>query len=128
MRGAKPGPRPAHPIGLWIGAYGPRMLRLTGRLGDGWLPSVGGDYLDPADVPAAQARVDEGAERAGRDPAEIVRAANVIGLEGAAAGLGRRARPVAELGFTTLLVSAPDDDAIEWLGADTAPRLRELVG
>ena len=32
--GAKPGPPPVHRIGLWIGAYGPRMLRLTGRLGD----------------------------------------------------------------------------------------------
>src|SRR5512132_4301109 len=40
VRGARPGPAPAHPIGLWLGAYGPRMLALTGRLGDGWLPSV----------------------------------------------------------------------------------------
>jgi len=40
VKGAKPGPAPAHPIGLWIGAYGPRMLRLTGRFGDGWLPSM----------------------------------------------------------------------------------------
>jgi alkanesulfonate monooxygenase SsuD/methylene tetrahydromethanopterin reductase-like flavin-dependent oxidoreductase (luciferase family) len=45
IKGAKPGPQPAHPIGLWIGAYGPRMQRLTGRLGDGWLPSLG--PLDP---------------------------------------------------------------------------------
>jgi hypothetical protein len=25
------------------------MLRLTGRLGDGWLPSLGGNYLSPDD-------------------------------------------------------------------------------
>jgi alkanesulfonate monooxygenase SsuD/methylene tetrahydromethanopterin reductase-like flavin-dependent oxidoreductase (luciferase family) len=104
------------------------MLRLTGRLGDGWLPSLGGDYLDPADVPAAQAKVDEGAERAGRDPAEIMRAANVLGLDGPPEAWADELAHVAGLGFTTLLVSAPDDDAIEWLGADTAPRLRELVG
>jgi alkanesulfonate monooxygenase SsuD/methylene tetrahydromethanopterin reductase-like flavin-dependent oxidoreductase (luciferase family) len=128
VRGAKPGPPPAHPIGLWIGAYGPRMLRLTGRLGDGWLPSVGGSYLDPADVPAAQAKVDEGAERAGRDPAEIVRAANVLGLEGPPEAWADELARVVELGFTTILVSAPDGAAVEWLGADTAPRLRELVG
>jgi alkanesulfonate monooxygenase SsuD/methylene tetrahydromethanopterin reductase-like flavin-dependent oxidoreductase (luciferase family) len=39
--GAKPGPVPAHDIGIWIGAYKPRMLRLVGRLADGWLPSLG---------------------------------------------------------------------------------------
>src|SRR5690348_5274113 len=30
LAGAKSGPVPAHPIGIWVGAYGPRMLRLTG--------------------------------------------------------------------------------------------------
>jgi alkanesulfonate monooxygenase SsuD/methylene tetrahydromethanopterin reductase-like flavin-dependent oxidoreductase (luciferase family) len=40
LKGLKPGPPPAHPIGIWLGAYGPRMVRLTGRLADGWLPSV----------------------------------------------------------------------------------------
>src|SRR5919204_5809658 len=45
VSGAKPGPAPAHRIGLWVGAYGPRMLRLTGRRGDGWLPSVGEHYM-----------------------------------------------------------------------------------
>src|SRR5688572_22679079 len=38
VRGAKRGPEPAHDIGLWLGAYKPRMLRLTGRKADGWLP------------------------------------------------------------------------------------------
>ena len=44
VKGAKPGPPPAHQIGIWIGAYGPRMLGITGRLGDGWLPSLGGGF------------------------------------------------------------------------------------
>src|ERR687892_1696782 len=88
VRGAKAGPAPAHPIGLWIGAYGPRMLRLTGRLGDGWLPSFGGNYVTPEDAPRMQSIVDEGANAAGRDPAEIERAANVIALEGDMAGGG----------------------------------------
>src|SRR5690606_4891399 len=30
LDGAKRGPAPAHDIGLWVGAYKPRMLRLTG--------------------------------------------------------------------------------------------------
>ena len=57
-KGAKPGPAPAHPIGIWVGAYGPRMLRLTGRLGDGWLPSLGGRFISPADVPRMHAAVE----------------------------------------------------------------------
>ena len=40
LKRASRGPRPAHDIGLWIGAYKPRMLALTGRKGDGWLPSL----------------------------------------------------------------------------------------
>src|SRR5207249_1931242 len=32
LSGLHPGPAPAHPIGIWLGAYGPRMVRLTGRL------------------------------------------------------------------------------------------------
>ena len=43
--GLHPGPAPAHPVEIWLGAYKPRMLRLTGRLADGWLPSMG--YAEP---------------------------------------------------------------------------------
>jgi alkanesulfonate monooxygenase SsuD/methylene tetrahydromethanopterin reductase-like flavin-dependent oxidoreductase (luciferase family) len=32
--GAKRGPAPAHDIGIWVGAYRPRMLRLVGRMAD----------------------------------------------------------------------------------------------
>src|SRR5690606_31483403 len=35
LDGAKRGPAPAHDIGIWVGAYKPRMLRLTGRKADG---------------------------------------------------------------------------------------------
>ncbi|MEA2273365.1 MAG: hypothetical protein QOI98_2073, partial [Solirubrobacteraceae bacterium] len=37
---ARPGPHPAHPIAIWVGAFKPRMLRLVGRKADGWLPSL----------------------------------------------------------------------------------------
>ena len=40
VHGLKFGPLPAHPIGIWLGAYGPRMMRVVGRLADGWLPSL----------------------------------------------------------------------------------------
>src|SRR5690606_987979 len=75
LRGAKRGPLPAHRIGVWVGAYKPRMLRLTGRLGDGWLPSV--PYLSPADLAPAGEAIDAAAREAGRDPAEVLRLLNV---------------------------------------------------
>ena len=131
VAGAHPGPPPAHPIGIWIGAYGPRLLRLTGRRADGWLPTLGERYLDPGDVPSRQAAIDEAARAAGRDPTEIERAANVTALgddpERWAESL---TRIVTELRFTTLFVSLPDEDPVGFvqrLGEDVAPRVRERV-
>jgi alkanesulfonate monooxygenase SsuD/methylene tetrahydromethanopterin reductase-like flavin-dependent oxidoreductase (luciferase family) len=77
VKGFKPGPPPAHPIGIWLGAYGPRMVRLTGRLGDGWLPSVPRLPLD--EIGWRQDMIDEAARGAGRDPDTIRRIANVSG-------------------------------------------------
>ena len=131
VRGAHPGPQPAHPVGIWLGAYGPRMLRLTGRLADGWLPSLGGNYLAPEDAPKAQAAIDEAARQAGRDPGEIRRAVNVMTLGGEPAGWPEQlARIASELRFSTLLVTVPPDDPVGFVrkfGGDTAPRVRELL-
>ncbi|MGH3507538.1 MAG: LLM class flavin-dependent oxidoreductase, partial [Nocardioidaceae bacterium] len=41
VKGVRAGPSPAHDVEIWLGAYRPRMLRLTGRKADGWLPSQG---------------------------------------------------------------------------------------
>jgi alkanesulfonate monooxygenase SsuD/methylene tetrahydromethanopterin reductase-like flavin-dependent oxidoreductase (luciferase family) len=130
VRGAKPGPPPAHRIGLWIGAYGPRMLRLTGRLGDAWLPSLGGHYLQPADVPGLQRKIDEGARAAGRDPSEIRRAVNVMELAGEADGWADQLLRIVELGFETLLVGVPAEQPVEFirrLGEDVAPAVRSRL-
>ena len=48
LDGAARGPAPPHDIGIWVGAYKPRMLSLTGRKADGWLPSV--PYLGPGSL------------------------------------------------------------------------------
>jgi alkanesulfonate monooxygenase SsuD/methylene tetrahydromethanopterin reductase-like flavin-dependent oxidoreductase (luciferase family) len=131
VRGAKPGPASAHPIGIWVGAYGPRMLRLTGRLGDGWLPSLGEHYLRPEDALRGHAAVDEGARAAGRDPARIERAANVMELDGPVdAWAAQLARVATELRFSTILVGVPGGDPVGFvsrLGEEVAPRVRELV-
>jgi alkanesulfonate monooxygenase SsuD/methylene tetrahydromethanopterin reductase-like flavin-dependent oxidoreductase (luciferase family) len=131
LDGARPGPAPAHRIGIWVGAYGPRMLRLTGRLGDGWLPSLGGRYLRPEDAPRMHAAVDEAARAAGRDPAQIERAVNVMALAGAPdTWVEQLARIATELRFSTMLVALPDEDPggfVRRLGEDVAPRLRERL-
>jgi len=130
VTGARPGPQPAHRIGLWLGAYGPRMLRLTGRLGDGWLPSLGGNYLAPEDVPSRQAAIDEAAKAAGRAPADIERAVNVMS-PGADRLVDELARIVSELGFSTVLVGPPAEDPVGFvrrLGEETRPRVLERVG
>jgi hemerythrin-like domain-containing protein len=77
LRGAAPGPTPPHPIGIWLGAYKPRMLRLTGRLADGWIPSLG--YAPPAELPEMTRTIDEAARDAGRDPAAVRRVYNING-------------------------------------------------
>jgi len=57
--------RPKIPI--YNGALGPANIRLTGQFADGWLPN-----LFPTDrLTAAQEALAVGAERAGRDPAEV---------------------------------------------------------
>jgi alkanesulfonate monooxygenase SsuD/methylene tetrahydromethanopterin reductase-like flavin-dependent oxidoreductase (luciferase family) len=77
VRGMKFGPAPVHPIGIWLGAYGPRMMRVVGRLADGWLPSLPRLPLD--EIPGRMRMIDEAAERAGREPRAIRRVANVNG-------------------------------------------------
>jgi alkanesulfonate monooxygenase SsuD/methylene tetrahydromethanopterin reductase-like flavin-dependent oxidoreductase (luciferase family) len=56
LAGAKRGPEPLHDIEIWLGAYQPRMLRLTGRVADGWLPSSA--YLSPDALAAASVIID----------------------------------------------------------------------
>jgi alkanesulfonate monooxygenase SsuD/methylene tetrahydromethanopterin reductase-like flavin-dependent oxidoreductase (luciferase family) len=95
LEGVHPGPAPAHDVGIWLGAYKPRMLRLVGRAADGWVPSLG--YADVDALRAGNARIDEAAAEAGRDPRAIRRILNVSGTitgdagavsDGSGAGLG----------------------------------------
>jgi len=81
LKGMKPGPRPAHDVGIWLGAAGPRMLRLTGRLADGWVPSL--FWAPPERLPGLHEQIDAGAAEAGREPREIQRVYNLSGNIGA---------------------------------------------
>ncbi|MEU6641292.1 LLM class flavin-dependent oxidoreductase [Saccharomonospora sp. NPDC046836] len=135
--GAKRGPKPAHDIGIWIGAYKPRMLGLTGRAADGWLPSL--PYLPggPADLAGMNARIDEAANAAGRQPAAVRRMLNISG-EFTSSGKGLLAGPPSEwaeqlanitvqYGISSYILMADDPTTIERFAAEVAPATRELV-
>ncbi|MEW1861876.1 LLM class flavin-dependent oxidoreductase [Streptomyces sp. NBC_00669] len=68
-------PRPAHPVPIWLGTYGPRALEVTGRLADGWLPSL--QRLGLAEAVGLRDKVRAAARAAGRDPDTITCACNV---------------------------------------------------
>jgi alkanesulfonate monooxygenase SsuD/methylene tetrahydromethanopterin reductase-like flavin-dependent oxidoreductase (luciferase family) len=137
VAGTKPGPAPAHPVGIWIGAIGPRMLELTGRAGDGWVPSS--SYVPPERLPAAQARIDDAAAAAGRDPAAVRRLYNISGrigpggggfLDGPAGQWVEQLLPlVTETGMDTFVLwpSEAPDRQLELFAAEVAPALREAV-
>jgi alkanesulfonate monooxygenase SsuD/methylene tetrahydromethanopterin reductase-like flavin-dependent oxidoreductase (luciferase family) len=92
LEDARPGPRPAHPIGIWLGAFKPRMMRLVGRKADGWLPSLG--VLTRDELREGNELIDETAVRAGRDPRSIRRLVNVQGLIGDGPAPARSELPV----------------------------------
>jgi alkanesulfonate monooxygenase SsuD/methylene tetrahydromethanopterin reductase-like flavin-dependent oxidoreductase (luciferase family) len=143
---ARPGPRPAHPIGIWVGAFKPRMLRLVGRKADGWLPSLG--VLTRDELRAGNEQIDVAAGRAGRDPRSIRRIINVQGLIGEQRAPSRSELPVGYLageplagsagwwvetlagfvddGFDTLVFWPVDTvpGQVELLAGDIAPQLR----
>ena len=57
------------PPPIWLGALGPRMLKITGRYGDGWWPA---GVWTPEDYADKLATIRSAADEAGRDPAAIV--------------------------------------------------------
>jgi alkanesulfonate monooxygenase SsuD/methylene tetrahydromethanopterin reductase-like flavin-dependent oxidoreductase (luciferase family) len=140
LAGYHPGPPPAHPIGIWLGAYRPRMLRLVGERADGWVPSLFRG-VEPAELGAASARIDVAARAAGRDPAAIRRIWNVPGrigeatVEGQRAGLPeqwaeRLAGWARDHGATAFVLWPDGDDAvaqIESFAGEVAPAVRAAL-
>lgn len=55
------------PLPVWIAAYGPKALHLTGRIADGVILQ----FADPSLIKWCLGFLHEGARAAGRDPAEI---------------------------------------------------------
>jgi alkanesulfonate monooxygenase SsuD/methylene tetrahydromethanopterin reductase-like flavin-dependent oxidoreductase (luciferase family) len=133
--GAKRGPAPAHDVGIWLGAYKPRMLALTGRRADGWLPSLA--YLKDGDLAAGNRIIDEAALEAGRKPTDVRRLLNVGGrfteigrgpLDGPAEQWAEELTDLALTdGVSTFILATDDPDDLRRFAAEVVPAVREAV-
>ena len=132
---AKRGPDPAHDIAIWLGAYKPRMLELTGAKADGWLPSLA--YITPGQFAQSNQAIDAAAAAAGRDPREVRRLLNIQGSFGTSTDGFLQGPPeqwteellalVLEHGFSTFILASDDPHMIQTFGEEVAPALREAV-
>jgi alkanesulfonate monooxygenase SsuD/methylene tetrahydromethanopterin reductase-like flavin-dependent oxidoreductase (luciferase family)/iron-sulfur cluster repair protein YtfE (RIC family) len=134
VHGMRTGPAPAHPVEIWLGAYKPRMLRLTGASADGWLPSMG--YADPDALPAMSAAIDAAAQDAGRNPAAVRRLYNINGTFGSGRGLlagapsewaCRLAELTLQTGMSSYIPSVSSAEDLRRFAEEVAPAVRELV-
>ncbi|MGI5504999.1 LLM class flavin-dependent oxidoreductase [Lentzea sp. CA-135723] len=121
LDGARPGPFPKHDIGIWLGAYKKRMLQLTGRKADGWLPSS--PYAPPQQLKAMNAIIDEAAVEAGREPKAIRRIYN-IGNEFTAQQLAELALNDGMSGFIAMVNT---EEELLAFAEETVPAVREIV-
>jgi len=133
VSGAKRGPQPAHDVEIWLGAYKPRMLAVTGRLATGWLPSSA--YAGPDQLAAMNKIIDEAAVEAGRDPASVRRLYNLSGRFSGSGGFLQGPEELwidqlADLtlgeGMSTYILGSDDPDDIRRF-AEVAAGVREAV-
>lgn len=138
ISGAKRGPAPSHDVKIWLGGYRPRMLGLVGTISDGWLPSMAYFKNGVADLADGNARIDEAALGAGRQPGAIRRLLNIGGSftdDRSAALLKGPAQQWAEqiadlaLGFGvgTFILGSDDAHELSVFGNEVAPAARQIV-
>jgi alkanesulfonate monooxygenase SsuD/methylene tetrahydromethanopterin reductase-like flavin-dependent oxidoreductase (luciferase family) len=133
-------PKPERQIPIWLGTYGPKALEITGRMADGWLPSM--PYAPPRVALEKRAVVQRALDDAGRDADAFEWAYNV----GARIGSGPPTDPerqiagepdevierlveLLEMGFTTLnfWLGGRRDDQMERLAHDVLPEVRRVT-
>ncbi|MEV0713380.1 LLM class flavin-dependent oxidoreductase [Asanoa sp. NPDC050611] len=119
-------PRPERPIPIWLGTFGPRALAVTGRLADGWIPSLG--HAPPETIPALRDRIARAADQAGRSIEEITRCYFLDIPPGGAGEVTETLLGYMRLGFTAFnfRVSGADRaDRVEWLAREVLPGVRQ---
>jgi alkanesulfonate monooxygenase SsuD/methylene tetrahydromethanopterin reductase-like flavin-dependent oxidoreductase (luciferase family) len=134
-------PKPEHPIPIWLGTYGPRALALTGRLANGWIPTLSPD-APPERIPAMRDAILDAANQAGRDADAITCVYNLqirvddrvepdpYTVSGTPDAIVDRLVDFVELGFGAMNLSpiGPNlDGQIERLGHEIVPEIRRAV-
>jgi probable F420-dependent oxidoreductase len=133
--GAVVEPKPETTIPVWIGGNGPRVLALTGRLADGWIPSV--PFAPPEVIPERRDIIVRAAEEAGRDPSALTFVYNVgihVGDEassphivsGAPEQVAERLASFAALGFHAVNAwpAGNEDEQRNRIATEVLPLLR----
>jgi alkanesulfonate monooxygenase SsuD/methylene tetrahydromethanopterin reductase-like flavin-dependent oxidoreductase (luciferase family) len=129
-------PKPETPIPIWLGTYGPRALRLTGHVADGWIPSLG--YASEEAAGPMIQRVLDAAAEAGRDRSAIACIFNVevrfdepagdaAAVTGSTDEILERLRRLAALGFDgfNFMVGGPGAPGLaQRLADEVLPALR----
>jgi alkanesulfonate monooxygenase SsuD/methylene tetrahydromethanopterin reductase-like flavin-dependent oxidoreductase (luciferase family) len=133
--GAKRGPAPAHEMPIWVGATGPRMLRLLGRKADGWLPSYA--WAKREGIVEGNAVIDAEAVSVGRDPREIRRLVNIGGRFQAQHDEPFQGPPSAwsddiadlalEAGVGTFILASDDPATMATFASEVVPEVRSRV-
>lgn len=128
LDGIHGGPPPPHDIGIWLGAIGPRMLSVTGRMADGWVPSL--PVVPPDQLLTRHEQIDAAASAAGRSPQAIRRIYNLGGtITDGAVGDGPLDGPV-DKWIDTLVAFAADlrmDTFILTIDADGPAQVRRFA-
>ncbi|HYT29724.1 MAG TPA: LLM class flavin-dependent oxidoreductase [Actinomycetota bacterium] len=135
--GAELEPKPDHRIPIWLGTYGDRALAVTGRLADGWIPTL--EYAPPERVAVMRERVLASAREAGRDPGEITCVYNIdirvderaeeppFVVSGPPGEVVERLLGFVEMGFTAMnfIPAGPgQDEQAERLAREVIPAVR----
>jgi alkanesulfonate monooxygenase SsuD/methylene tetrahydromethanopterin reductase-like flavin-dependent oxidoreductase (luciferase family) len=127
--GATLEPQPDHPIPIWLGVFGDRMLDLVGRKADGWFPSL--PFLPPEQAYRKLETIRSVAAHAGRNPDEITYGYNIPVLVeagtvsargqivGSAEEVASQLADIAGHGFTVLNL---------WPGGEAATQRERLAG
>jgi alkanesulfonate monooxygenase SsuD/methylene tetrahydromethanopterin reductase-like flavin-dependent oxidoreductase (luciferase family) len=133
-------PKPDQRIPIWLGTFGDRALEVTGRLADGWIPSLG--YAPSELASAMRDRVLAAAARAGRQPGDITCAYHLEArvdahadprpglVAGPADAVAERLVSFVRLGFTALSLAPAGPGAQEQahrLAREVLPAVRAAV-
>jgi alkanesulfonate monooxygenase SsuD/methylene tetrahydromethanopterin reductase-like flavin-dependent oxidoreductase (luciferase family) len=78
-------PKPDHHIPIWLGTYGKNSLAVTGRVADGWIPTL--ELAPPKAIPEMREKIFDAAVEVGRDPDKITLVMNLEFHVGHAANL-----------------------------------------